>query len=90
MKNTKKLLTCAASVAVLLVAPAWGGEHKEYPVTLKVLETDAISSKSDGTKITTSCTSTGPNDVTCDSTAVSAAQHTELVSFADASDGSST
>jgi len=87
MKNTRKLLTCASSMAILFVATAWGGEQKEYPVTLKVLETDAISYKSDGTKITTSCTSTGPNDVTCDSTAVSAAQHTELVSFADTSDG---
>jgi hypothetical protein len=83
----RKHLVGAASVAVFVVSTAWAGEHKDYPVALKVLETDAISSKADGTRVTTSCTSTGPGDVTCDSRQVSTAQHTELVSFADASDG---
>jgi hypothetical protein len=78
---------CVACIVVLFVTTASGAGHKEYPVTLKVLETDAISSKADGTKMTTTCTSTGPGEVTCDSKEVSAAQHTELVSFAEASDG---
>ena len=76
-------------IAALLWTPCFvlAGGTKDYPIKLKVLETDAISSKSDGTKITTTCPSNVAGEVTCDSTAVSAAQHTELVSFADAGDG---
>jgi PEGA domain len=87
MKKTAKTFGCAASLAVLFIATAWGGEHREYPVTLKVLRTNAISTKVDGSRITTTCTSASPNEITCDSTEVSAAQHTELYSLADASDG---
>jgi hypothetical protein len=83
----KKIRIAFTWVMVLLVATAWGGERKEYPVALKVLRTDAISSKADGTKTTTTCTSTAPGEVTCDSKEVTAGQHTQLVSFVDASDG---
>lgn len=87
MKSSRRSFALAASVAVLVASTCSAGEHKDYPVTLKILETDAVSSKADGTRTTTSCTSSGLGEVTCDSRQVSAAQHTELVSFADASDG---
>jgi hypothetical protein len=84
-----RLRICGSHGAVLLLVAgiAAAGEHKEYPVTLKVLSTEAISSKPDGTRTTTTCSSANPENLTCDSTQVSAAQHTELVSFADLSDG---
>ncbi len=69
-------------------AEAGAGEHMEYPVMLKVIETDAISSKADGSRITTTCTNDGSGNFTCESRQVPGAQHIELVSFADPSDGS--
>ncbi|HWW16825.1 MAG TPA: PEGA domain-containing protein [Candidatus Dormibacteraeota bacterium] len=77
-----------AMMALLLACVmARAGEHKEYPVALKVIETDALSSKADGSRVTTTCTNTGSDSFTCDSEQVPGAQHTELVSFADPSDG---
>ena len=87
MNSPPKLLTCATSIAVLFVATAWGGDHKEYPIALRVLRTDAISTKADGTRTTTTCTDTGSDEITCDSKEVSAGRHTELVSFVNAGDG---
>lgn len=85
----KHLRICGShgSVLLLVAGITAAGEHKEYPVTLKVLSTEAISSKPDGTRTTTTCTSASPENITCDSTQVSATQHTELVSFAELSDG---
>ncbi len=84
----KGSVTWLARLAVLLAAHAtFGSEHKDYPVTLKVLETEAISYKPDGTRTTTTCASNGSESITCDSSTISAAQHTDLVSFADGSDG---
>ncbi len=77
-------------LAALIVAvpPLWAGEPKEYPLTLNVLETDAITSKADGTRTTTTCTtSPGIDEITCDSQQVAGAVHTELVSYATGSDG---
>jgi hypothetical protein len=70
-----------------LAVTAWAGQSKEYPVLLKVLETDAISSKGDGTRITTTCSSSALGIFTCDSEQVPGSVHTDLVSFATASDG---
>jgi len=62
--------------------------EKEYPLTLSVLETDAKSSQADGTRTTTTCTRTpGTDEITCDSRQIAGALHTELVSYATASDG---
>jgi hypothetical protein len=78
----------APFIAAFIIAPGlWAAGGKEYPVTLKLLETDAISYKADGTKTTTNCTTAGPNDITCTSTQVPGGLHTELVSVVEASDG---
>jgi len=84
LKRLLGLITVIAAV----VPSLWAGEAKEYPLTLKVLETDAISSQADGTRTTTTCTgSPGSDEITCDSRQISGAMHTELVSFVEASDG---
>jgi hypothetical protein len=78
-----------ASLAALIitVSPVWAGE-REYPLTLNVVETDAITSKADGTRTTTSCTtSPGVAEITCDSHQVPGAVHQQLVSYATGSDG---
>lgn len=76
---------------ILLIAAVQSGqaaEPKQYSLTLTVLETDAISSKTDGTRTTTTCATTpGIDEITCDSRQVAGATHTELVSYATASDG---
>ena len=87
MKHPRRRYMRAAGLALLWVATAWAGEQKQYPVTLKILRTNAISTKADGVKTTTTCQSTGPDEITCDSNEISAAQHTELYSFADIADG---
>jgi hypothetical protein len=76
-------------IALIAAVPfLWAEEPKEYPLTLVVLETDAISSKADGTRTTTTCrTSTSVDEITCDSQQVAGAVRTELVSYATASDG---
>jgi PEGA domain len=82
----KRLLGLITLIAV--VPSLWAGEAKEYPITLKVLETDAISSKADGTQSTTTCTSTrSANEITCDPKQIPGATHTQLVSVAASSDG---
>lgn len=82
----KRLLGLIALIAA--VPSLWAGEAKDYPINLKVLETDAISSQADGTRSTTTCTnSPGSNEITCDSRQISGATHTELVSLVEASDG---
>ena len=84
----KKILTLPVGALYLCGAlTAVAGQERQYPVTLNVLETRAISYKADGSRTTTTCTATGPDGISCDSTTVSAAQHTDLVSFADVSDG---
>ena len=77
------------SFALIAVVPLlWAGEAKEYPLALKVLKTDAISSKADGSQTTTTCSyNSASEQITCDSRQISGATHTELVSFAEASDG---
>lgn len=82
----RRLVVLVALIVAL--PPLWAGEPKEYPLTLNVLETDAISSNADGTRTTTTCT-TSPSidEITCDSQQVAGAVHTELVSYATASDG---
>lgn len=81
----KKLL---GLITLALVTSVWAGEPKEYPLTLNVLETDAKSSQADGTRTTTTCTRTpGTDEITCDSRQIAGALHTELVSYATASDG---
>jgi len=78
----------AVSTLLLIAGLASAGGPKEYPLTLTVFETNAISSKLDGTRITTTCTSTpGVEEITCDSRQIAGATHTDLVSYAAASDG---
>ena len=75
-------------ILTVAIPVAWGGEAKEYPLTLKVLETDAVTSKADGTKTTTNCTSSpASGDINCTSRQTPASQHTDLFSIAEASDG---
>lgn len=76
-------------LAVLIVTSIlWAGEAKEYLLTLKVIETDAITSKVDGTRTTTTCSvNAATNDVTCESERTPDSTHTDLVSIADLSDG---
>jgi hypothetical protein len=82
----KRLLGLITLIAV--VPSLWAGEAKEYPLTLKVVETDAISSKADGTRTTTVCAGgPGIEEVTCESKQIPGATHTQLVSVAEASDG---
>jgi len=82
----KRLLGLITLIAV--VPSLWAGEAKEYPLTLKVVETDAISSKADGTRTTTTCASgPGIEEVTCESKQIPGATHTQLLSVAEASDG---
>lgn len=81
-------LAWLSGVTILFLCPAVSGEEqKNYPISLKVLETTAISYRPDGTRSTTTCTSNGPDNFNCESTTTSASQHTDLVSFADLSDG---
>jgi hypothetical protein len=87
MTKLKISLPSVVGIALLFTATACIAEDREYSVTVKVLETKAISYRPDGTRTTTTCTSSGPESLNCDSTTVSAAQHTDLVSFADLSDG---
>lgn len=84
----RKILTFGTGVLLLgsSITPGFG-QQRQYPVALKVLETRAISYKADGSRTTTTCTITSPDNVSCDSTTVRAAEHTDLVSFADLSDG---
>ena len=82
----KRLLGLITLIAV--VPSLWAGEAKEYPLTLRVVETDAISSKADGTRTTTTCAGgPGIEEVTCESKQIPGATHTQLVSVAEASDG---
>jgi PEGA domain len=75
-------------IAAVADPVAWSGEAKEYPLTLKVLETDAVTSKADGTKTTTNCTSSpASGDVNCTSRQTPVSEHTDLFSIVEASDG---
>ena len=67
----------------------WAAATKEYPLTVNGLETDAVVLKADGTQTTTTCT-TGPSkdEIDCGIKA-DFGSHTELVSYATASDGKS-
>jgi PEGA domain len=79
-----------AGVLALFVAASltWAGEAKQYPLTLKVLETDAVTTRTEGTKTTTNCTSLpGSDDIDCTSRHAPGALHTDLISIAEASDG---
>lgn len=77
-----------AFIVALLAFSAWAGEPKDYPLTLNVVGTSALVFKADGTRATTDCTvSSNGTDISCDSRSVPNATHTELVSFATASDG---
>jgi len=87
MTKYKINVPSVAGVLLLFAATAGIAGEREYSVAVKVLETKAISYRPDGTRTTTTCTSSGPESLNCDSTTVSAAQHTDLVSFADLSDG---
>lgn len=77
-----------ALASLIVTMPLWAGQSKEYPLTLKVLETDAITSKVTGTRSTTTCTVTpNDNEVNCETDRTPDTTHTELVSIVDLSDG---
>lgn len=84
---TKSVKSTVCQVLLLACASSSASQNKTYPVALKIIETDAISYRPDGSRTTTTCTVAGPDTLTCDSNQVPASQRTQIVSFADGADG---
>ncbi len=76
-------------VLLLLVSQvALVGEEKQYPVTLKLLETKHNTSTSSASHVDTNCTQNPwNNDVNCSSQQVGGGQHVTSFSTVEASDG---
>src|SRR5262249_681057 len=73
---------------LLFATSAWAGDDKDCPIAVKVVETDAIITKVDGTRTTTNCTvAPGGDQINCDSRQIPGSTHTDLISVAEASDG---